>query len=95
MPNRPPNTGVGASLWHLSRSSGPHKCRFHLGFSLGGPSEMAVVVTQCQRRHNSPVPRLGGLLNLNSIETIGVTEADASLSQNAIQDVADHQSGCS
>ena len=24
-----------ASLWHLSRSSGPHKCRFHLGFSLG------------------------------------------------------------
>ena len=34
MPNRPPGTGGRASLWRLSQSSSPHKCRSYLGFSL-------------------------------------------------------------
>ena len=35
MPDRPPGTDGRASLRCLSQSSSPHKCRFHLGFSLG------------------------------------------------------------
>ena len=35
MPNRPPGTGGRVSLWPLSQSPSPHKCRSHLGFSLG------------------------------------------------------------
>ena len=34
-PNPPPSTGGRASLWRLSQSLSPHKCRSHLGFSLG------------------------------------------------------------
>ena len=34
MSNRPPGTGERASLWRPNQSSSPHKCRFHLGFSL-------------------------------------------------------------
>ena len=33
-PDHPPGTGGRASLWRLSQSSSPRKCRFHLGFSL-------------------------------------------------------------
>ena len=32
---RPPGTGGRASPGQISRSSSSHKCRFHLGFSLG------------------------------------------------------------
>ena len=32
---RPSGTFERASLWRLSESSSPHKCRSHLGFSLG------------------------------------------------------------
>ena len=35
MSNRPLSTGGIVLLYRLSRSSGPHKCRFHLGFGLG------------------------------------------------------------
>ena len=35
-PNPPPSTGGRASLWRLSQSLSPHKCRSHLGFSLDG-----------------------------------------------------------
>ena len=38
MLNRPLSIGGRVSLWHLSRSSAPHKCRFHRGFSLGDGS---------------------------------------------------------
>ena len=53
MRRRPPGTGGRASLWHLSRSSAPQKCRFHLGFSLGdfGVGEEGETVAQLSARY--------------------------------------------
>ena len=39
----PSGTFGRASLWRLSQSSPPHKCRSHLGFSLGYPHRPVVV----------------------------------------------------
>ena len=39
VPNRPASAGVRVSLSRLSRLSGSHKCRFHLGFSPNPPMD--------------------------------------------------------
>ena len=36
-----PDTAGRALLWRLSQSSSPHKCRFHLGFSIAESVESA------------------------------------------------------